>query len=60
MYLLGAAGVALGLYGSYLIGQKNPERNVLDIPPREYGQKAAERYEENKRVIQDRIDPNKK
>lgn len=28
------AGVALaGMYGSYLYGQKNPKRNVLDMSP---------------------------
>jgi hypothetical protein len=31
--LIGAALGIAALYGSYLYGQKNPKRNVLDMPP---------------------------
>lgn len=32
-YLVAGAAAVAGMYMSYLYGQKNPARNVLDVPP---------------------------
>jgi len=32
-YAAGAVALAAGMYASYMYGQKNPDRNILDMSP---------------------------
>eukprot|EP01039_Chlorochromonas_danica_P008601 gene8602-9477_t len=55
----GIVAAVLGMYGSYLYGQKNPQRNLLDMPPKEMGQRAADRMDETKNYVKENTQPRK-
>eukprot|EP01040_Poterioochromonas_malhamensis_P006213 gene6212-6686_t len=53
--LIVAGVVYLGsVYGAYAYGQKNPDKNFLDVPPKKYPQKAYESADDAQKYLNDK------
>jgi hypothetical protein len=48
------------MYVSYLFGQKNPNKNILDVPPKHLGRQISDQAEDTRKYVQDKTEVGKK